>query len=55
MIIKLNVPDKAKIGDVISALFPDMDFRENRKGIMSNYFMDIQVKKETWEENYNAN
>lgn len=50
MMIKLELPEDATVGDLITKMFPDMEFREKHKNLMSNYFEDIKIKRNTWDE-----
>lgn len=50
MMIKLELPDDATVGDLITILFPNMYFTEKHKNLMSNYFEDIKIKRNTWDE-----
>lgn len=50
MMIKLELPDDATVGDLIAKMFPDMYFTEKYKNLMSNYFEDIKIKRNTWDE-----
>lgn len=47
MMIKLELPDDATVGDLITKLFPNMYFTEKHKNLMSNYFEDIKIKRDT--------
>lgn len=41
MIIKLDMPDNATVGDLVTKLFPNMYFTEKHKNIMANYFGNL--------------
>ena len=39
-------------GDIIRALFPEMEFKTNKAGIVHNYFNEITVKGGFWDLPY---
>lgn len=51
--ITIVVPEHPTVGDVIKALFPDMEFRlKGLSGIYANYFDDIRIKQSLWVEDF---
>lgn len=48
----IDIPKDATNGDVIKAMFPNLEFRKNKCGIYANYFRDVTCKELWWNEPY---